>query len=546
MMNVNKCNEKTQDKAYKKINSKMNRYQEVIESLSNMIIILFKNKKILSRKPSFEDPVSHIKRMNKKNKNFKELIRIMLDMRTIDNINIRIKDDEVAIKFISGEKILIEATNREEYKKILLSNMRMLNFDNRELFIRAKDLTLNFEFKDEVKFDENILIDDNRFKLLVDLESEEFYSNCLNGSLNIDRFYDFIISENFIKREKLDDYVLIDKIKKRYTFNNIIEFYFALFALVDFYFKAEKHYYNIKGVNSITPILGVTKNILIGYMMGFFKYILGKDIDLEALNELLELFTLGYKEINDLYYQPIINCEGRLIIMPSSILQNNFGRTFINYMNKLGVNLRDGYTMEEYVKRKLGEHQFKVFKHEKTQLNFKISNDKKGDIDVLALKEDYIFYGQIKNKPSPLDRQDFNNYDRKLLKVAVKQLKYAEEYLNQNPKKILECFNIESLKGYKLVPFILSNSFYRSGEIIEGIPITDMSAFNRLFEVGFISYTNLNQEKVTKKIRENDLVTAKELYKHLYNPYFKDAYKIDNMKIKLHEKIGRYNIEFVS
>jgi len=112
--------------------------------------------------------------------------------------------------------------------------------------------------------------------------------------------------------------------------------------------------------------------------------------------------------------------------MPSVILQSNFGRTFVNHMNKLKVNLRSGELLEKYVFSMFKEHNFKVYESTKTQLNFKLPDNREGDIDILALKGKCLFYGQIKNKPSPLDEKDFINYDRKLSKLATKQLKHAK------------------------------------------------------------------------------------------------------------------------
>ncbi|MCT4543241.1 MAG: hypothetical protein N4A63_06850 [Vallitalea sp.] len=118
----------------------------------------------------------------------------------------------------------------------------------------------------------------------------------------------------------------------------------------------------------------------------------------------------------------------------------------------------------------------------------------------------------------PLDQKGFINYDRKLIK-PFKQLKYANEYLNENPKKILEFYGIEDLSRFKIIRFSISNSFYRSGECIDGIYTTDMSALNVLFDSGKITMRDGTKKNI-KYIRKANKVTSEELEKFLEDPYF--------------------------
>ena len=55
-------------------------------------------------------------------------------------------------------------------------------------------------------------------------------------------------------------------------------------------------------------------------------------------------------------------------------------------------------------------------------MNFRISDEKSGDIDLLAVKDKYVFFAQIKNRPSPLDDRDFVKYERKIKHVAERQM----------------------------------------------------------------------------------------------------------------------------
>ena len=166
----------------------------------------------------------------------------------------------------------------------------------------------------------------------------------------------------------------------------------------------------------------------------------------------------------------------------------------------------------------LEKHDFKVYNPRKAQLNFTTAEGHIGDIDILAIKGKYIFCAQLKNKSMPLEKREYVNYDRKLNKV-LKQLKYVEEYFEQNPQKVLEFYEIEDLSKYKIIKFYVSNSFYRSGECIENIYITDMSALNVLFDYGKITIRD-GEKDIIKYLRKNDKVSPEELVDFLKNPYF--------------------------
>lgn len=199
-------------------------------------------------------------------------------------------------------------------------------------------------------------------------------------------------------------------------------------------------------------------------------------------------------------------------------MSNNFGRTFIDHIGKLEIDLKDGNIFEENLKIMLSDHDFKVYSPQKPQLNFTTRNGNKGDIDILAIKDNYIFCAQLKNKPMPLDRQEHINYDRKINK-AIKQLKFVTEFIGENPKKILDFYGIKDLNKYKIIRFSVSSSFYRSGECLDGVFTTDISALNVLFDSGKITLNNGEKKKI-KYLRKGDKVTAKEFEKFLKDPYF--------------------------
>lgn len=505
------------------MNNELSSYQMVIESLNSMLIILLSQKEEFKPKNNATDVIAHINRINKKISNGSYLIKIMSELTFVNEIYKSVKKEDSNVEKLNDNTFIFRHIDQQTYLRSVIANERIRNFDNKTFFDSIYRLPKDFKFFDEGKIEKYIEISENKFTLKMDLLSEDFFDNFITSSVAIERFNKQIFCENYIELGKCDELVMINKIKKKYNFGDIIDFYFGLYTLANFYYSAEKYFFSKERKSSITPILNTNRQSLIVYMSSFFTYYLKKNVKNEVISELVDFYTFGNDAINDLYYQPLLNYHGNILIMPSIIIQNNFGRTFVNHMNKLDIGLRKGDLLEKYIKIMFKEHGFKVYDPDKSQLNFMLSETKKGDIDILALKDRYIFYGQIKNKPSPLDERDFINYDRKLLKVAVKQLKFAKEYLLSNPEKILKYFEIQDIKEFKLIPFILTNSFYRSGEIIDGVSITDMSSMHKLFDDGKISYMNLDGVIFHKKIRQGNFVESIELENHLLNPYFLDV-----------------------
>ena len=206
--------------------------------------------------------------------------------------------------------------------------------------------------------------------------------------------------------------------------------------------------------------------------------------------------------------------------MPSVIKNNNFNRTFIEHMNLIKANFKQGIAYEEYLKELFKKSGFIVYDKESPKLNFDMGNNKKGDIDLLMKKGKYIFYSQIKNRANPIESRDYIAFDRKINKKAIKQLNYAKEFLKSNPKYITDFFEIDDLKDFELVPFIITNSFYASGDKRKGIYITDTSSLNVFLEKGEINIKNFQGKVVyTKKIKNGPVEEG--LINHLKNPYFK-------------------------
>ena len=194
-------------------------------------------------------------------------------------------------------------------------------------------------------------------------------------------------------------------------------------------------------------------------------------------------------------------------------------------MNTLSINIREGHGMEEYIKNIFEEHEFHVFRHGKRQLNFRMSDGKSGDIDFLAVKDKYIFFAQIKNRPSPLDDKDFVKYERKIKHVAERQMKFACEYIKQS-KEIKEYYKIDNFNEYKMVPFLITGSFWGAGDSSRKIKTIDIMWLRKLFKDGVVWYQGKHDEPLCKKIRKHQFVSSEELLEQLEQPFYREIFNI--------------------
>lgn len=436
---------------------------------------------------------------------------------------------EELLEMIKGAEGHIDSFDRGVYKiryskdaliKYNLAKFRQRNFDN--IMMKSYTEGLANKFKkiqiDDINKFIDIDVDRGNFRIPIDTVSEEFLDNIGITMSNFLGYLKFIMYDNYIEEAQIQQYVEIKGHQMKYTFLDLIYFYAVISAVSEYYFLAEEAFGELQKKHSNTPIIVMNKASLEQIVKSIYTHCLKKDSSDEVISKMIDFYTYGSNNIFDTFCTPLIKIKEIYYILPSTLRFNNFGRVFIHHMNKLGIELKKGYIFEENFKLMLKEHNFNVYNPKKPQLNFKTKKGHQGDIDVLAIKGDYIFCVQLKNKSMPLEKQEFINYDRKLPK-AIRQLEYAEEFLKENPRKILDFYRIDDLRRFKIVSFVVVNGFYRSGECCNGIYITDISALNVLFDKGKITMQQ-SGEKVIKSLRKGDQVTPEELEEFLKRPYF--------------------------
>lgn len=503
-------------------------YEYGIEGLSILLKDIFFNRKRFEKHSFKNDDMfrKNIERCMKKTLRINKLHNCVTSIVHLNNMVEQIQNYD--LKFINenlDNYIYFEFKNVEEYKKKAIASKRCSIHDLNHQIEYKSNLKLDKDFEDKLQKNINwnnlIEDDDKRLKVRFEIFSDEILSIMLESYKEFDYQTKEMLSNSFIG-EEINNKIIGENFKYNITYKEAINFYYILQVLSFTYFKATEVYTKRFKKEPIMSFLAIDINGLMKIIEPIYKSILDVTISEEKLRELLRFYSFSENDIFDLYYKPIIKLEENLIvIMPSVIKNNNFNRTFIEHMNLIKANFKQGIAYEEYLKELFKKSGFIVYDKESPKLNFDIGNNKKGDIDLLMKKGKYIFYSQIKNRANPIESRDYIAFDRKINKKAIKQLNYAKEFLKSNPKYITDFFEIDDLKDFELVPFIITNSFYASGDKRKGIYITDTSSLNVFLEKGEINIKNFQGKVVyTKKIKNGPVEEG--LINHLKNPYFKD------------------------
>lgn len=515
-------------------------YSKAENRISNLSFIL---KILMSRRSNFkkashlsgkkDEVIRRIKRVNKKIEKTIKLDNVVEKFIILENIMSLNQTSKIELLQKSKNNdtinLLITPGNQEIRKQ--LSRMRMNSFDIKYTNIK-NNLTSQMDFpKKNISYPDGLRIEDEySFAIMYDFFNKDvadFTSEVIDKKLDN---FEFMYDNNYLDRDSLDKEVKLGKQNMGVTYFDLISFYNFVLLASYIQYDSEKKFVKKNNSSSFSSVLRVSYDQFRHFAYGYYYHYIDKKYDVKKLDKMIEFFTFGFGDIHDLSYQPLIQIEEFVFLMPNIILSSNIQRTFLSYISMMNGNLKAVSWMERYVYSMFEEHGFKVYNDGKKQLNFRLGN-KQGDIDLLAIKDNKVFYAQLKNRHQPIENSEFLNFDRNLKRVALKQLKHAKEYLLSNPKDVLNALNIESFDDFEFIPMIITNAFYRSGDYVEGIYIIDMSSLHKLFDDGFIKKT-VGSETIEIILREGKNVTANDLIELLKKPYFfnQNIYNTSNLE----------------
>ncbi|NNU96286.1 hypothetical protein [Anoxybacillus sp. EFIL] len=298
-------------------------------------------------------------------------------------------------------------------------------------------------------------------------------------------------------------------------------FYYCLKILALLYYEATQHFRDKYQKEVMAPYLAISVKGIADVFIPIMSKIFKREVSKCDIEKLINLYTFGNDELFDLYCKPLVTNTGTVMIIPSLFMMNNFSKTFIYHLNRLGIRLSDrGDIFEEVTRKRFEEYGFNVYpKRFHYSYEYEGETDR-GDIDLIARKGSYLFLGQLKNRIEPMEPWDHLNVDSKI-KKGVYQAEKAVTYIKRNPKDFCERLGINEreLATLNIQPFVLLSCFYGSGTKIKGIPVIDTSALQKFFD-GELRVYKGEEIILCKSIRQKGEVLPEEFVNFLEDPYF--------------------------
>ncbi|MED5245119.1 hypothetical protein [Priestia sp. LL-8] len=300
-------------------------------------------------------------------------------------------------------------------------------------------------------------------------------------------------------------------------------FYYCLRNMATIYYEATEYFIKKYGKFPKAPFLCVSIKSLHEQLSYMLSKVFKRNIELDDINKWVRFFSFGEDKINDLYYKPLIKNKESIIIIPSLFLMNNMYMTFTRHLQMLQINLSNKGTLFEQAVRRLFINSGFVTYGDNYTFNYystSCGQEVKGDIDIIAHKGSHLFIAEVKNHLDPVEPEDYRS-GNKVIKKANSQISKILRYIEEKTDEFCERvgINIEELNRLKIVPFIVISGYYRSGEKINGIPITDYNSLEKFIEDGELTI-QAGEDILAKVPIRNAKMTTTDLINFLEEPYF--------------------------
>jgi hypothetical protein len=419
---------------------------------------------------------------------------------------------------IQDDTVLFTIHDKEEYRRIKLPFVR--GTASMQSAHRGFDAKRRFDWKiADIDYSRIVILKESGDDFKINLDPDTFFEAFKRSTETAYQTHLQIMRGMFITN--------LHELKlKNISVNatDLFFFYYGLQSMGLVYFEATKYFIETQHKEARAPYLVMDKKMIGEQLIPLLSKILKRNISQEEINQMIHFFTFGSNNIFDLYYKPLVVNDEKVILIPSLFIMNNFSKTFLHHLNDLGVNLSErGDNFETVTQNRFAKHGFKV--HEgKFPYSFYYEGKKlDGDIDLVAMKGNYLFLGQLKNRIEPLEPKDYRGADKKI-NMGIKQSEQAQLYVRTKRDEFCKQFGItpEQLNNLVIQPFVLVSCFYGSGQVIRNIPVTDDSALSRFMDKGVISIHPGHGDPYSINIRTPGDVITQEFKEFLFNPYFLD------------------------
>ncbi|PFB76764.1 hypothetical protein CN286_19645 [Bacillus anthracis] len=418
--------------------------------------------------------------------------------------DMEIKDEEDHTKF--------QYTNPIEFMRYTLPSIRENSLNRKFTIELAQD---NF-YKDEIDYEKvmGLRFEGKHFYLKLDLWQDVY--NHMSNSIRVGEIETTKIA-SFLRVRNLSEIIYKDvNIQEAFTF------YLCIRNMADIYYNATEHYIHKYKKYPQCPFLYIPIKALYDQYEDLLSTILGRKLTMNDFERWVDFFTFGTDDIFDLYYKPLVGNRDLVAIIPSLFLTNNVYMTFIKHLQLLQIDLSSkGHIFEEESRRLLQNANLNVHN---SDYNFDYCSTQKGtnvkgDIDVIAWDEKYLFLAEVKNHLDPIESKDYRGAN-KVLKKAHSQIEKILMYVNEETKEFCEAIGMseEEFNKVEIVPFIIISGHYRSGEKYEGIQIVDYNSLEKFVVDGSLKLESNIRTLVEIPLREE--INSQELKNYLDAPYY--------------------------
>ncbi len=452
---------------YRKINNSKNNikfnlkvYDDYINFVNNNYILINKLFHFLRVKYLLDDMITYVSRQD----------YILVNYNNILELQHKIKDFDYYYKLGYFRNMLENIYVQKESEKNSTTMKEILDLVNR---FKSYFKVMDFYIKDAGSFNEQIIFSLNPrglyslSKFLTHSHKIILHSTISNYLINNNKNPDE-------KCRKEGNLKWIDLI----SFSIIIQ-YIAMFINN----TIEENSTSARmSVNS--KILSMNKVELEIFFYNIFNSI-NNDISFEEVKDFINKFTTytAYTQKRiDIQFNPIINIEDYYFVLVNVFSQSDITRAYIdNFSVKLDEN---GSNFEESVFNILKIKFNNIYR----EIKYIDHNNKKGEIDLLIISNNNIYFIECKNRLKPISsNSSINNYQYFL--KAVTQLNQAEEYFNNDKNRFLKRHikdGFNDINDYKIYKVIIMSNPNLSGLIYENVAVRDIISLDRLINKGNI------------------------------------------------------------
>lgn len=363
----------------------------------------------------------------------------------------------------------------------------------------------------------------------------------LNQSLNAHFFYEYIAKQNNGFKEMILQHASSRILSKSIINKGYVGYQLRKRLLDDYetdveYFAILKDYYPFYSSTKLINLKNLTITDLLrlhSELNNLIRELYLKDFPVENMNEInmfklnflpkikfsvLRSYLVSVTDFSESRVESFMDLltaknSGRLNLYETPLLKKD-NYYFFPYLPLVKRNLlflvdywleqaqesleQRGKDFEKYVKEQLqsvssnGHNNFHII----PEVNFRVDNSKKEEIDLVIETKNTLIVGEIKCVKYPMYERDSCRILNDVIPKAISQLKRKSLFLTEHKEHFKKIYSIE---GKKIIKVIILNFPVFTGAEIDGIPVIDANLFLAYFKsekMGSISIGNDDIEEL--------------------------------------------------